>query len=67
MCPDPKNIKIKSSCQYLFELLGSAGVKSARKMLVKLAPVPTTKQHSFQSEFSHGSKRQGVKFSKQFL
>jgi len=53
MIPDPKNIKIKSSCQYLFELLGSAGVKSARKMLVKLAPVSTTKQHSFQSEFSH--------------
>jgi len=30
--------KIKSSCQYLFALLGSAQVKDAHKMLMKLTP-----------------------------
>ena len=31
-------IKIPSSCQYLFDFLGSARVKCALKMLVKLTP-----------------------------
>ena len=35
---DPKNIKIKSSCHYLFVLLGSAHVKALHKMLMKLTP-----------------------------
>jgi hypothetical protein len=35
---DPKNVKIQSSCQYLFALLRSACVKSASKMLMKLTP-----------------------------
>jgi len=35
---DPKSIKIQSSCQYHFALLGSTNVKTARKMLLKLTP-----------------------------
>jgi len=35
---DPKSIKIQSSCQYLFALLGSAHVEASHKMLVKLIP-----------------------------
>jgi hypothetical protein len=34
----PKSIRIKSSCHYLFTLLGSTGAKSARRMLMKLTP-----------------------------
>jgi hypothetical protein len=36
---DPKSVKIQSIYQYLFALLGSAHVKAARKMLMKLAQV----------------------------
>jgi hypothetical protein len=32
----PKSVRIQSSCQYLFTLLGSTGTKAARKTLVKL-------------------------------
>ncbi len=32
----PKSIKIRSSCQYLFTLLGSTGAKAARRLLMKL-------------------------------
>jgi len=35
---DLKSIKIQSSCQCLFALLGSAPVKAFRRMLVKLTP-----------------------------
>ncbi len=35
---DPKSVNIKSSHQCLFALLGSALVKAAIKMLVKLTP-----------------------------
>jgi len=38
MLVDPKSIKIQSSCQYLFVLLGSRCVKVALKMLVKTTP-----------------------------
>jgi len=31
----PKSIRIQSSCQYLFTLLGSIGAKAARRMLMK--------------------------------
>jgi hypothetical protein len=34
----PKAQKIQSSCQSLFALLGSAHIKAASKMLVKLTP-----------------------------
>jgi len=34
----PKSIRIQSSCQYLFTLLGSTCTKAARKMLMKLTP-----------------------------
>jgi len=34
----PKSVRIQSSCQYLFTLLGSTGVKAARRMLMKLTP-----------------------------
>jgi hypothetical protein len=34
----PKSIRIQSSCQYLFTLLGSATIKAVYKMLVKLTP-----------------------------
>jgi len=40
-CKDPKSTKIQSSHQCLFALLGSAGVKAACKMLVKLTPAVT--------------------------
>ncbi len=33
---NPKSIKIPSSCQYLFAFLGSASIKAASKMLMKL-------------------------------
>ena len=32
----PKSIRIQSSCQDLFTLLGSTGTKAAHRMLVKL-------------------------------
>ena len=35
---DPKSVRIQSSCQYLFTLLGSTGAKAANKMLMKLTP-----------------------------
>jgi len=38
MRADPKSIKIQSSHQYLFALLGSMVIKAARKTLVKLTP-----------------------------
>jgi len=34
----PKSVRIQSSCQYLFTLLGSTGAKAAHKMLMKLTP-----------------------------
>jgi len=34
----PKSIRIQSSCQYLFMLLGSTGTKAARRALMKLTP-----------------------------
>jgi len=34
----PKRVRIQSSCQYLFTLLGSTGAKAARRMLMKLTP-----------------------------
>ncbi len=35
---DPQIVQIQPSCQYLFAHLGSARVKTAHKMLVKLTP-----------------------------
>ncbi len=35
---DPKSIRIQSSCQYLFTLLGSSVAKAARRTLMKLTP-----------------------------
>jgi len=37
-----KSVKIQSSCQYLFALLGSACVKAVYKFLVKLTPSCST-------------------------
>jgi len=34
----PKSVRIQSSCQYLFMLLGSTGAKAAHRMLMKLTP-----------------------------
>ncbi len=34
----PKSIRIQSSCQYHFTLLGSTGAKAAHRTLVKLTP-----------------------------
>ncbi len=34
----PKSVRIQSSCQYLFTLLGSTATKAARRMLMKLTP-----------------------------
>jgi len=34
----PKSVRVQSSCQYLFTLLGSTGAKGAHKILVKLTP-----------------------------
>jgi len=34
----PKSVRLQSSCQYLFTLLGSTGAKAARRMLMKLKP-----------------------------
>ncbi len=34
----PKSVRIKSSCQYLFTLLGSLCVKAVRRTLMKLTP-----------------------------
>ncbi len=34
----PKNVRIQSSCQYLFMLLGSTGAKAACGTLMKLTP-----------------------------
>jgi len=36
MLEDPKSVKIQSSHQYFFALLGSSYVKAAHKMLMKL-------------------------------
>jgi len=38
LCVDPKSAKIQSSSLYPFALLGSAQVKAAGKMLMKLTP-----------------------------
>jgi hypothetical protein len=32
----PKNVRIQTSCQYLFTLLGSTGAKAARRTWMKL-------------------------------
>ncbi len=32
----PKSVRIQSSCQYFFTLLGSTDAKAARRMLMKL-------------------------------
>ncbi len=43
-CADPKSIRTKSRCQYLFTLLGSASVKAVHRTLMKLSPaLPTGK------------------------
>jgi len=34
----PKSVRIQSSCQYLFTLLGSTGAKAAHRTLMKLTP-----------------------------
>ncbi len=34
----PKSVRIQSSCQYLFTLLGSTGAKAAHRKLMKLTP-----------------------------
>jgi len=34
----PKSVRIQSSCQYRFTLLGSTGTKAARRTLMKLTP-----------------------------
>jgi len=39
---DPNSIKIMSSCQYIFVLLGSARVEALLKMLMKLTSGMTT-------------------------
>jgi len=36
MSADPKSVKIQSSCQYLFALLGSTCLKALSKILMKL-------------------------------
>ena len=36
---DPKSVKIQSSSQYLFALMGSACVKAASETLMKLTPI----------------------------
>jgi len=41
----PKSVKIQSSCQYLFTLLGSIGAKAARRTLMKLTPA----KHHFEA------------------
>ncbi len=38
MHADPESIKIQSSCQYLFTLLGSVSVKAVLRKLMKLTP-----------------------------
>jgi hypothetical protein len=35
----PKSVRIQSSCQYLFTLLGSRSAKAVRRTLMKLTPV----------------------------
>ncbi len=35
---DPKSVRIQSSCQYLFTLLGSMVAKAARRTMMKLSP-----------------------------
>ncbi len=37
-----KSVRIQSSCQYLFTLLGSTSAKAARRMLMKLSPSSLT-------------------------
>jgi len=34
----PKSVRIQSSCQYLFTLLGSTGAKATNRTLMKLTP-----------------------------
>ncbi len=34
----PKSVRIQSSCQYLFTLLGSTGTKAVRRTVMKLTP-----------------------------
>jgi len=36
----PKSVRIQSSSQYLFMLLGSTGAKAACRMFMKLTPDP---------------------------
>jgi len=38
MGANPKSAKIQSNGQSFFDILGSAGIKAAHKMLMKLAP-----------------------------
>ncbi len=49
----PKSIRIKSSCQYLFTLLGSTGVKAARRTLMKLSLVVTVIWFYIRGHFWH--------------
>ncbi len=35
---DPERVRTQSSCQYLFMLLGSTGVKAVRRTLMKSTP-----------------------------
>jgi len=35
----PQSVRTKSSCQYLFTLLGPTSIKAVRRMLMKLTPV----------------------------
>jgi len=50
----PKSIRIQSSCQYLFTLLGSTGAKAAHRMLMKLTPGPQ-EVPIFLTAFANGS------------
>jgi hypothetical protein len=64
MSTDPKSIKIQSSHQYFFALLGSESVKAARKMLVKLSPGHNPHEdagESLQSGQSLGTLQKGGK------
>jgi len=57
---DPKIVKIQLSHQYLFTLLGSAGVKALRRTLMKLTPgqdtLPKIQMNIFVSKKKLGSK-----------
>jgi len=38
MCADPQSVKIQSSCQYLFVILGTVHIKAARKHVGDIDP-----------------------------